>query len=324
MKDYSFYNRAIETDKANAGKYYAKRAMLYFYDMEYDLALQDLQKAIELGYEGAKDFPYKILIDSKEKGLSDFDKNKNSLSRQITYVNYYLLNHRYSEAFELLGEQLKLHPESCILHNKIKEIIIKTDLHRLKCKIQKNPRYISPYFSRIKQYEKCLSNVKTSEQKRFYRQRINQDFDMLEKLSIKPESICLLRAKYFEELNEIKHSIKFCQKALDIAKAKKDKGFEYITLILLKDLYVKNYNIDKALKIAMIIVETKPKTEIISKAVNGFYHYTGLFNYDFPLELKKYRSYKLIAKNLLEKRKIQEKKKKKLFNRKDSKCPKQQ
>lgn len=324
MKDYSFYNRAIALDNDNAGKYYAKRAMLYFYDMEYDFALQDLQKAIELGYEDAKNFPYKILIESKEKDLSNFVKNENRLSRQITYVYYYLLNHKYSEAFKFLGEQLKLYPESCILHEKIKEVIVKTDLHRLKCKIQKNPRYVSPYFARIKRYKECLSDVKTLEQKKYYRQRINQDFDTLEKLSKKPESICLLRAKYFEDLNEIKYSIKFCQRALDIAKAKKDKGFVYITLILLKDLYVKNYNIDKALEIAMILVETKPTTEIISKAVNGFYHYTDLFSYDFPLELKKYKSYKLIAKNLLEKRKIQQKIREKQSVRRNSKCQKQQ
>ena len=317
MKDYSFYNRAIELDKDNAGKYYAKRAKLYFLDMEYDLALQDLQKAIGLGYEDAKEFPYEILIKSKEKGFSDFVKNENRLSRQITYVYYYLLNHKYSEAFKFLGEQLKLYPDNSSLLDEIKEVINKTDLYRLKCKIQRNPRYVSPYFARIKRYKECLSDVKTLEQKKYYRQRINQDFDTLEKLSKKPESICLLRAKYFENLNEIKHSIKYCQKALDIAKVKKDKGFVYITLILLKDLYVKNYNIDKAIDIAMILVETKPTTEIISKAVNGFYNYTGLFSYDFPLGLKKYKSYKLIAKNLLEKRKIQKKIREKQLVRKN-------
>lgn len=324
MKDYSFYNRAIELDKNNAGKYYAKRAMLYFYDMEYDLALQDLQKSIGLGYEDAKEFPYEILLKSKEKDISDFVKPQNRLSRQRTYVNYYILNHKFSEAFKFLGKQLKLYPDNSSLFDEIKEVINKADLHRLKCKIQKNPRYISPYFARINRYKECLSDVKTLEQKKYYRQRINQDFDTLEKLSKKPESICLLRAKYFEDLNEIKHSIKFCQRVLDIANAKKDKGFVYITLILLKDLYVKKYNIDKALEIAMILVETKPTTEIISKAVNGFYHYTGLFSYDFPLELKKYKSYKLIAKNLLEKRKIQQKIREKQSVRRNSKCKKQQ
>ena len=275
--------------------------------MEYDLAWQDFQKAEKNGINLENYRYYDILkyVNENKNADINFEFNeKTTFSEIFRNINYCLVMQKYKEANKIIG---KLFESNLTLKNRgmyDMEIIKKVQLvtfekkrHKYKLLLEKKPKYESPYFWRINLYISYY-NFFSAIDKKFYRQRINQDFDTLEKLSKKSENICLLRSKYFENLNEIRYAIKFCQKAIDIAKNKKDEGFVYIASSILKDLYVKNYQTDKALEIAMVLVETKPSPQVLSKMVNSFHYVPSLFRYKFPPEFEKYKSYKLIVKNM--------------------------
>lgn len=308
MKDYSFYKRALKLDKKNAGKYYAERAELYFLDMEYDLAWKDFEKAKKLGFNTEDNYKYDILKFANENNDSDINfefSEKTTFSEIFRNIRYCIIKNKSADAWNILGNIVK--------NNFISDFLIAKHIHnemfninknKYKQRISKNPRYQSPYFDRINLYVIHFSEFSPKE-KKFYRQRINQDFDTLEKLSKNPEYIYLFRATYFEKQNEIRYAIKFCQKAVDLAKRKNNNGFSYIASSILKDLYVKNYQIDKALDIAMELVETKPSPQVLAKAVNSFHYIPSLFHYKFPKEFEKYKSYKLIVKNMKQKQRLQ-------------------
>ncbi len=317
MKDYGFYNRALKLDKKNAGKYYAGRAVLYFRDMEYDLAWQDFQEAEKCGIQ-LEDYPYykilKYVNENKNTDINfEFDE-KTTFRDVLRNINYCLITKKYKEANKIIG---KVFESNFTLRNRgiydmsfIREIQLAMFNKRKqyhKYMLEHSPRYESAYFSRIRLYV-SYHDLFSAKEKKFYRQRINQTFDTLEKLSKKPECICLYRAKYFENLNEIRYAIKFCQKAVDIAKEKNDEGFVYIASSILKDLYIKNYETDKALEIAMVLIEKKPSPQVLSKAVNSFHYLPSLFNYKFPPEFEKYKSYRLISNNIKKIRKIRQEK----------------
>lgn len=312
MKDYSFYDRALKLDKKNAGKYYAERAVLYFRDMEYDLAWQDFQKADELGFY-AKHLQCYIVLkacqENRYENISiDFDEEI-SYSSLSNYIWYCLIKHNYANAFSFLGNLLSRNPNNMLYQKKMQDVFFEMKRQKYRGILKRLVNYESAYFNRIKLYTDNFKKYSSGLQK-YFRTRINQDFDKLEKISINPEYICLLRSKYFENQNEIRYAIKFCQKAIDIAKKKNNKGFVYIASSILKDLYVKNYQTEKALEIAMELVETKPTPQILSKEVNCFNYIPSLFHYEFPPEFEKYKSYRQIAENIKKIRKIKFKRKK--------------
>ena len=328
MKDYSFYNRAIKLDPQNAGKYYAGRAVLYFYDMEYELAWNDFQKAKELGAKVETNYYYKILKFSKNSTKEDLVTNieKTTSFQQIfNSLNCYLVQRRYADAYKIMGLLFSANltvNNKCFFDSfalkKINKVIFEIEKSKYKTLITQKPRYESPYFSRINLYSKYFDEFSKIE-KKFYRQRINQDFDTLEKISKNPEYICLFRSKYFEKRNEIRYAIKFCQKAIDIAKNKQHDGFAYIATSILKDLYIKDYNMSKALELATELVENKPLPATLSKAVISFNYIPKLFQYKFPPEFQKYKKYRLIVNNLKEnakKRLAMLKRKRKMKNKK--------
>ena len=305
MKDYSFYERALKLDENNAGNYYAGRAVLYFRDMEYDLAWEDFQKARELGVNVKNYSSYEILELSKsdfDKVISNFDySQKIGYSLISKYVGALLVLKRYSDACVFMGNMMSKYPATHMYHLKFQDIFFIMQNEKYKNLIRRAPKYESIYFWRINLYFENLKHFSKYRVK-FYRQRINQDFDTLEKISKHPEYICLARSKYFENSNELKYALKFCRKAVDIAKMKNNKGFAYIAASILKDLYVKNYNTDKALELAEMLVETKPVPEVLAKAVNSFHYIPSLFSFRFPPEFQKYKSYKSVIRELKKRR----------------------
>ena len=309
MKDYSFYDRALKLDEKNAGKYYKERAILYFRDMEYDLAWQDFQKADELGFDVKNHQCYIVLKACQENSYENININfdeKVSYSRLSNYIWYCLIKHNFADAFSFLGNLLSKNPNNFLYQKKMQDVFFEMKRQKFRYILKRAVHYESAYFGRIKLYTDNLKKYSKDIQK-YYRTRINQDFEKLEKISINPEYICLLRSKYFENQNEIKYAVKFCQKAIDIAKKKNNKGFVYIASSILKDLYVKNYQTEKALEIAMELVETKPTPQILSKEVNCFNYIPSLFHYEFPPEFEKYKSYRLIVQNIQKIRKIKRK-----------------
>ena len=307
MKDYSFYNRALKLDEKNAGKYYAQRAVLYFYDMEYDLAWEDFKKAEELGVNVKENIYYEILQFSK----TDFDTEIGpEFSENIgyhalsKYIGAFLVQKRFSDACVFMGKLLGKQPHFSLFQAKMQNLVFEMKRQRFKKFIEKTPRYESVYFWRIQLFiDNC--DIFSKEKKKFFRQRINQDFDTLERISRNPEYICLFRSRYYENMNEIRYAIKFCQRALDIAKSKNNEGLTYIISCVLKNLYIKNYAYDKALEIAMTLVDTKPVPQILSREVNRFHYIPSVFHYKFPPEFEKYKSYKFIKKCAIERRKKQ-------------------
>lgn len=293
MKDYSFYNRAIKLDKKNAGKYYKKRAELYFLDMEYDKSLLDFEEAKKSGVNIDSDWTYNALKWSKCDDVSEIDKtySKKYDSCYRTKLAYFCIKHKYSQAFELCGKHLTSWDD--LYYNDFTRIYFDSKRYKFKCELELRPRYQSIYFARIKLYTENLSRF-TGFRKRFFRQRINQDFDKLAKISRNPEYIFLLRAKYYEKLYEFRYAIYFCKKSLALAQNKSDTGFAYIVSSVLKDLYVKNHDFDNAYEIALKMVKSKPSPQILSKAVNSFFYIPSLFNFDFSEEFNKYKSYHLI------------------------------
>lgn len=298
MKDYSFYNRAIELDKKNAGKYYQERAILHFLDMEYALSWKDFQKAAELGVKVEKNLNYQILECSKNCVESDIKidfSEKVNCSTLSKYIGYYLVQNRFSDAFNFLSTLINNTSCNPLYVKKVQEIFFYSQRQRFKKIIERTPKFEKVYFWRIKLYSENFKNFSKFE-KKYYRQKINQDFETLEKISKNPEYICLLRAKYFENLKEKRYAIKFCQKAIDTAKSKRNEAFVYIASGVLKNLYIQNYDLDKALDISIMLVEAKPIPQNLAKEVNSFHYLSSLFPYSFPPEFEKYKSNKAIIK----------------------------
>lgn len=299
MKDYAFYKRALKLDKKNAGTYYAERAVLYFRDLNYECAWQDFQKAQKLGVDLSAYCYYDILKFSDECREEDLVTNiekKVSFHQFYNTIEYYIQKQKFKEAYNLIGQLISKHLSDMLIIRKAEKLLFDIRRAEYLATIAERPKYEAKYYSIINLYV-LRSELFSQSEKKFYRQRINKYFDKLEKISKHPACVCLARAKYFEQLNEIRYAIKFCQKAADIAKSKNDKGLVYIASSILKDLYVKNYNIDKALDIATELVKTKPVPDVLAKAVNAFYYIPELFSYVLPPEFQKLKSYKLIIKN---------------------------
>ncbi len=289
MKDYSFYNRAIELDPKNAGKYYAGRAVLYFYDMEYELAWQDFQKALELGENIKKNEKYKYLAACRK-----FENNGNMSEKlnkkQVCYqlINYYLIKNNYSKVLSLLSEMYDSEYLSLNFYNLMKNIVFCMEKYRLKVIISEDSDREQLYFLRIRFYDKNMEFFNDFE-KRLYRQRINQDFETLEKISKYPEFVYLMRAKYFESNNELDYAIKFCKKALTTVQGKNNEAWIYIITQILKTLYIKNNNIEAAIQTALKIADIKPLPAVLKKELRKIYYIPGIYQISFPPEILKFR-----------------------------------
>ena len=306
MKDYSFYKRAIELDKKNAGKYYQERALLHFLDMEYALSWEDFQKAAELGVKVEKNLNYQILECSKNS--IDFDNQTvffgDTFSDLVSrYIDYYIVQNRYSDALTFVSYLLDNATDDSLYIKKTQKILFHMQRSRFKTIIKRTPKFEKVYLWRINLYSENFKNFSDFE-KRYYRQKINQDFETVEKISRNPEHICLLRAKYFENLNEKRYAIKFCKKAIDIAKSKNNEAFVYLSLIVLKILYIQNYDFDKALDVSIMLVEAKPIPQNLAKETSSFHYLSSLLPYSFPPEFEKYKSDKAIKKDLKKRKKI--------------------
>lgn len=241
MKDYSFYNRAIELDPKNAGKYYAGRAVLYFYDMEYELAWNDFQKAIELGEYVLNIQQYKMLMSYKhyeESKQTDFS-NVTRISDFYRYVNYFLLKQDFDNVLLTISRFKK----DKLTSSAIQTALTNAGFYFRKCEIMKkvkeNPEDEMVYWDRIKFYI-VHQDIFDNEQKIIYRQRIKQDYEKLEKITVCPIHLNIHRSKYYENNNELKYAIKYCKKALELAQEKKKFALTYIIAVILKTLYVKN------------------------------------------------------------------------------------
>ena len=290
MKDYSFYNRALKLDEKNAGKYYAERAVLYFYDMEYDLAWNDFQKAIELGEYVLDIVQYKMLMSYKH-----FEKSKPTdlsklhlISDFYRQVNYFLLKGDFDNFLLAIFNYIKNNPERTA---SLKNVLLSAGFYFEKCKIMKkvkeNPDNELVYWDRISFY---IRNQKyfDEQQKIIYRQRIKQDYERLEKITVLPIHLNLNRSKYYEINNEIKYAIKYCKKALELAQEKKKRALSYIISVILKTLYIKSNDYNNAKEIAMYSIDLKPTPEVIAKQIYKSVRLVRFPCYSFPKEIEKY------------------------------------
>lgn len=289
MKDYSFYNRAIELDPKNAGKYYAGRAVLYFYDMEYELAWNDFQKAIELGEYVLNIQQYKMLMSYKhyeESKQTDFS-NVTRISDFYRYVNYFLLKQDFDNVLLTISRFKK----DKLTSSAIQTALTNAGFYFRKCEIMKkvkeNPEDEMVYWDRIKFYI-VHQDIFDNEQKIIYRQRIKQDYEKLEKITVCPIHLNIHRSKYYENNNELKYAIKYCKKALELAQEKKKFALTYIIAVILKTLYVKNNDYNNAMAIAVSLIEIKPSPEAIVRQIRKSRRLVNFPCYSFPKEIEKY------------------------------------
>lgn len=306
MKDYSFYGRALKLDKKNEGKYYQERAILHFLDMEYDLSLEDFQKAAELGIKAEKNPYFQILQFSKNSAVLDiktdfseeYDKDLLSL-----YIGYFVVQNRFTDAFKFLADILN-DSSDCSLYLKfIQKVYFYAQKSRFKRILGKTPKFETVYLRRIKLFSENYKNFSDTE-KRYYRQKINQDFETLEKISKNPEYICLLWSKYFENLNETRYAIKFCRKAADTAKRKNNEAFAFIALSVLRNLYIQNLDFDRAIDISVMLAENKPLPQILADEVNRFRYCSDNLFCGLPPEFEKYKTEKSLIKQIKQRKKI--------------------
>lgn len=291
MKDYSFYNRAIKLDPQNAGKYYAGRAVLYFYDMEYELAWQDFQKAIELGEYVLNIQQYKMLMSykhyEKSKQIDIYKHEKMNIADFGRYVNYFLIKQDFDKVLLTIAHFKK----DRLTHSGIQSALTNAGFYFRKCEIMKavkeNPEDEMVYWDRIKFYI-VHQNIFDNEQKIIYRQRIKQDYEKLEKITVCPIHLNLNRSKYYENNNELKYAIKYCKKALELALNKKKKDLSYIISVILKTLYVKNNDYNNAMAIAVSLIEIKPSPEAIVRQIRKSRRLVNFPCYSFPKEIEKY------------------------------------
>lgn len=303
MKDYSFYKRALKLDKKNAGKYYAGRAVLYFYDMEYELAWQDFQKAKKHGFnlDYVAQYTKLLLCKRIENNEFEFSENKNS-GRDFHYlVNYHLLKHNYSQVMAMFAEKFTTTtPNSPFVRILFKIALFETEKYELKDYIARHPDLIISYYRRINFYIQNKEFYDGDYEKRFYRQRINQDFDKLEKLSKNPEYVNLYRSKFHENLYEYRYAIKFCKKSMEISQAKKNDGLTYVIAVILKNLYIKINDLESAKEMATLCIDLRPPAETVKYELLKFLKvYKRL---EVPRELEKYtRNVYNIPKSALKK-----------------------
>ena len=295
MKDYRFYNRAIELDEKNAGKYYAGRAVLYFYDMDYELAWNDFQKASELGEFVIDKNEYKMLAGYKkieESGQTDLSQLEPLNTGEFyNYVNYFLIKKDYEQLFSLIANFVKTHKKYRIedFSDVLKTISFYMQKNYIINKVKENPNSEKAYVDRIRFYQETLENPDIDNEE-FYKQRIIRDFEKLEELSKTTEYVYLVISQYYENIDNLGNAVKYCQKALETAKKNKNNVLIFIISTVLKGLYSKDGNLEKAKEIAMTLVETTSSPEEIGKEVYNFYNKNPLFPLlRFPFEITKYR-----------------------------------
>ena len=202
-------------------------------------------------------------------------------------MNYFLLKQDFDNVLLTISRFKK----DKLTSSAIQTALTNAGFYFRKCEIMKkvkeNPEDEMVYWDRIKFYI-VHQDIFDNEQKIIYRQRIKQDYEKLEKITVCPIHLNLNRSKYYENNNEFKYAIKYCKKALELAQEKKKTALTYIISVILKTLYVKNNDYNNAMEIAVSLIELKPSPETIVKQIRKSKLLVNFPCYSFPKEIEKY------------------------------------
>ena len=227
METIEFYTNALELDKENAIEYYLGRAELYFENYNYIKALEDFEKAIELGEESVKeDDCYLTCLDFKNADslitkLTESLENEKTIEAYTQRAYLYELKREYDKAFADISSAIALEPSNSELYTCRAELCKEIEKYDYTKAIENSPNDCAYYHDRAEFYTK---NGEYEKAEQDYNKAIEVDEDS--------EYTYSARAGFYQNIDCLEDAIKDYNKALEFCPEYED------TIQSLEDLYL--------------------------------------------------------------------------------------
>lgn len=227
METIEFYTNALELDKENAIEYYLGRAELYFENYDYLKALEDFEKAIELGEESVKeDDCYLTCLDYKnaESSIAELTKslkNEKTVEAYTQRAYLYELKQEYDKAFADISSAIALEPNNSELYTCRAELCKEIEKYDYTKAIENSPNDSAYYHDRAEFYTK---NGEYEKAEQDYNKAIEVDEDS--------EYTYSARAGFYQNIDCLEDAIKDYNKALKFCPEYED------AIQTLEDLYL--------------------------------------------------------------------------------------
>jgi tetratricopeptide (TPR) repeat protein len=252
----------------NNAEIYLTRGDLYYQEKEYGKALQDYEKAIELGEDLEDDVCYKECLDYKkskaeiEQLTKKINENPQDINNYMARAYYYSLNKEYNKAIGDISKAIEISPNATLCHvrRQLCEDLIEYDLKEA-IELATGKEKVSSYWCRANFYkEKYLANRIENEE---FIEKAEQDYDEAIKYSENKMQANFEKSNFYADIEDKEKAIEYCQKAVEIADRENEILYLSKYIKFLCELYYESENYKKTIETATQALEIETEEHAI-------------------------------------------------------------